>query len=426
MKSDRFVLLGLARPRAPWFTEVSRWATSAAIAAEFVKCVSTEELRARLASGRPWSAVLLDGAMPQVDRDLIAAARDARCPVIVVDGRDTADTWWAVGAAGVLAAPFDRRALLDVLDAVAVTVVSPVAVPPGTRPVDSSPSGLVVAVCGPGGAGSSTAAAALAQGLAATGRSTLLADLARHAEQAVLHDVRDVVPGVQELVEAHRNGVPTTNDVHSLTFSVVDRGYSLLLGLRRARYWPALRPRAFASAFDSLRRSFDAVVCDVTADFEGQGDAGSADVEERNISTRTPVLEADVILVVGRTGVKGIHSLVRVLAELMSVGVMADRVLPVINLAPRSPRTRAEIAAAVSELARPVLSGRVLASPIFLPAKSVEQAFRDGHPLPAPLPGRLADGTLAIVDRAGAAARRADEPERVAVGSLGTYTEEAG
>lgn len=426
MTSDRFVLLGLARPRAPWFAAVSRWATTATIPAEFVKCVSGEELRARLASGRPWSAVLLDGTMPAVDRDLIAAARDAGCPAIVVDEREGAQRWRAVGAAGVLRGAFDRGALLEVLDAVAVTVGRPLVVPSGDVDLpDGRGTGIVVAVCGAGGTGTSTSAAALAQGLAASGRSTLLADLARHAEQAALHDVRDVVPGVQELVEAHRNGVPTADDIRSLTFSVVDRGYALLLGLRRARYWPALRPRAFATAFDSLRRSFDVVVCDVTADFEGEADAGSADVEERNLAARTSVAEADVVVVVGRPGVKGIHSLLRVLGDLGTAGVPSARILPVVTPAPRSPRARAEVAAAIAELARPVLGGGTMASPVFLPSKPVELAFRDGTALPAPLPGRLAGGVLGVYDQVGQRSRHATEPVPVAVGSLGSFTDVA-
>ena len=60
MAGDRYVLLGLARPRAAWFRDVGRWATSAAIPAEFLKCVSVEELRARLGAGRSHSAVLLE------------------------------------------------------------------------------------------------------------------------------------------------------------------------------------------------------------------------------------------------------------------------------------------------------------------------------------------------------------------------------
>jgi hypothetical protein len=284
----------------------------------------------------------------------------------------------------------------------------------------ASGGAVVAVVCGPGGTGASIVAAALAQGLAATAHDTLLADLARHAEQAVLHDVREVVPGVQELVEAHRNGVPTTDEVQGLTFAIVDRGYSLLLGLRRARYWPTLRQRAFVSAFESLRRSFGVVVCDVTADFEGEDDAGSADVEDRNLMARTAVSGADVVLVVGRPGVKGIHALVRVIADLASAGVPAPRILPVVTMAPRSPRARAEVTAALAELARPALGGGATPSPIFLPPRPVEQSMRDGAPIPAPLPNRVTGAVLGVVATLGLRSRRDVEPGAVVPGSIGS------
>ena len=44
MTGEHYVVLGVARPRATWFAEVGRWTTSAALPAEFVKCVSTEEV----------------------------------------------------------------------------------------------------------------------------------------------------------------------------------------------------------------------------------------------------------------------------------------------------------------------------------------------------------------------------------------------
>ena len=59
---------------------------------------------------------------------------------------------------------------------------------------------------GPGGVGRSTLAMALAAGLAADPRDAglvVLADLALHAQQALLHDAGDV-PGVVELVDAYR------------------------------------------------------------------------------------------------------------------------------------------------------------------------------------------------------------------------------
>ena len=50
--NTRFVVLGLARPRTPWFGEVGRWATSGSAPLEFIRCVSREEVAANLASGR--------------------------------------------------------------------------------------------------------------------------------------------------------------------------------------------------------------------------------------------------------------------------------------------------------------------------------------------------------------------------------------
>ena len=57
MASDRFVVLGVAQVRSPWFREVARWATSAMLPIEFVKAMSVEEVRVRLRSGRGYSAL---------------------------------------------------------------------------------------------------------------------------------------------------------------------------------------------------------------------------------------------------------------------------------------------------------------------------------------------------------------------------------
>ena len=51
MAGDRFVVLGVAQVRSPWFREVARWATSAMLPIEFVKAMSVEEVRVRLRSG---------------------------------------------------------------------------------------------------------------------------------------------------------------------------------------------------------------------------------------------------------------------------------------------------------------------------------------------------------------------------------------
>jgi hypothetical protein len=74
MAADRYVVLGLARARAGWFGQVARWATAAALPVDFVKTVSGEEVRSRLRSGRPFSALLVDGGLAALDRDLIELA----------------------------------------------------------------------------------------------------------------------------------------------------------------------------------------------------------------------------------------------------------------------------------------------------------------------------------------------------------------
>ena len=91
--SERWVVLGVARVRAPWFSDVARWATSGQLAMDFLKTVSTDEVRSHLRSGRPFSAVLVDGGLPGVDRDLLELAADHGCTPIVVG--DRARRWWS-------------------------------------------------------------------------------------------------------------------------------------------------------------------------------------------------------------------------------------------------------------------------------------------------------------------------------------------
>lgn len=432
MAAERYVLLGLARPRAEWFRAVGQWSTAAALPAEFLKCVSVEELRARLRSGRTFSAVLLDGSMSGVDRDVLEVSRDAGCVVLVVDDSGNHD-WVDLGAAAVLPSSLTRESLLDALASHASMVGRGASSPVGgsdAGPDVSERRGAVAAVCGPGGTGTSTVAAALSQGLGHDPRTpgdVVLADLALYAEQAMLHDVRDVVPGIQELVEAHRSRRPSADEVRALTFAVVDRHYQLLLGLRRARYWSTLRRRSLEAAMASLRATFAVVVCDITADLESEDDGGSSDVEERNLMARTAVRSADVVFVVGRPGVKGLHALVRVLADVAAAGAPAGRIVPVINEGPRHPRARSEITGTLADLAVPAMGGGRTVAPVFLPSRRVEEAVRDAVPLPAPLPAILAGAFAAVLERMGPAGQ-APPPvlERVAAGSLGAWSDDDG
>jgi len=428
---ERFVLLGLARARSDWFRLVGQWATAAAIPAEFVRCVSVDEVRARLTSGRAFSALLVDAAVSGLDRDLLAAAASVECPTIVVDTVDATRDWRGVGAAAVLAPLFSRDELLEVLHAHA-RPISTAAAPP--RPRQDAPtataSGRLVAVTGPGGTGASTAAIALAQGLAGRGgegrrRDVLLADLCRVADQAMLHDARSLVPGVQEVVEAHRTSTVPLDELRAQTFEVPERGYRLLLGLRRPRHWVSLRPRALESAIDGLLRLADVVVADVEADLEGEAETGSVDVEERNAMARTTVGRADVVVVVGEPSMKGCHALVRVLGDLIEFGVDPQRLLTVVNRSPRSPRARAELTTAVASLLQAGHGGLSLSTPVHLPLRRVDQALRDGVALPAPLPETLAGAVHAMLERSGPPAGVGPEPVPVAPGTLSPFSQDA-
>lgn len=423
---ERYVLLGLARARDDWFRRVGHWSTSASVPAEFVRCISVQELRARLSSGRRFSAALVDGGAPGADRDLLAALREAGTAALVID--DSGRAWTDLGAAAVLSPDFDREDLLDALGTHA-TMVGPAIVTDRPAPSGSDPRhrGAVIVVTGPGGTGASVSGIALAQGLAADGRGTvLLADLCRVADQAMLHDSRVVVPSIQEVAEAHRSGSPAPADVRDQTFAVVERGYRLLLGLRRPRHWVTLRPQAFESTLDTLQAAFDLVVADVEADLEGEQETGSVDVEDRHLMARATAGRATAVVVVGTPGIKGVHALVRTILELLDFGVPGHRILPVVTQAPRSPRDRAELSAALGDLVTTSLgaSGASLPSPVFLPRRRVDAALRDGVALPGPLPGLLAGAVGHLLDRpqVDVPAPAAATPQRVVPGSLSMFT----
>jgi MinD-like ATPase involved in chromosome partitioning or flagellar assembly len=432
--TDRFVVLGLAHVRSRWSTDVARWATAGSIPVEFVKCVSVEELRARLAGGRPFSAALLDARLPAVDRDLVATLVDAGVPALVVDGPG-GPRWSSLGAAAVVAAPPSRPDLVAALTEHCRPIGS---LDPGldhhdgavVTPTTAAWRGRLVAVTGRPGAGTSTIACALAQSLAEDPRyagDVVLADLARYAHQALLHDARDVVPGIQELVEAHRSGQPSPDQVRALGFEVPTRGYRLILGLRRPSDWVTVRSRAFAATLDGLRRSARIVVADLDADLEGESDTGSFDVEDRNLMARTATAQADLVVVVGTPTTTGIHGLVTQIEDLRNHGVPGHRLLVVVNRAPRAPRARAELAATIAALTGAGDHADPHAGPTFVPLRrGVDAAHRDLARVPTLLAEPAGRAVRYLLDRLPGRDDTATEPQPVAVvpGSLGSWSDD--
>jgi hypothetical protein len=407
---------------------------------EFYKCQSAEEVLVRLDGPRPISAVLADAAAPGVDRDLLRGGA-CKTPVLVITspGNGSARDWIALGAAGQLQDGFEPQGLVDALTAVAVRLERPTHVPgdpAGKEAVRRRPLGLLVAITGPGGTGASTVAAALAQGIAKGRRQrrdkqclpgpVVLADLALRADQAMLHDTYDPLVTVQELVDSCRTARADGDMVRRHCAHVEERGYDLLIGLRRPRAWAALRPRAVTVAIDGLRDTYGTVVADITGDFEGESDTGSIDVEERNALARTALRSAACVVVVGGSGMSGTHRLVRLVHDAVAAGVVPARVLPVVNRAPRSARVRAHLTSAVAQLCD-LPEGRP-APPLFLPERSVDDAFRDSAALPAPLPSLLAQATASVIARApmmpAAEQLAMHEARLVRPGSFGRFTDE--
>jgi hypothetical protein len=429
--SERYVVLGLSRARAEWLARLAQWANSSSVPVELVKCVSPEEVRARTSSGRTFSAMIVDGSQPFVDRDFIDSAARAHCPVIVVQDKVRHRDWASLGATAALQERFDQSELMSVLRSHCAAVRSGAEVPLlEQQPVSAGQRGDLIAVCGPGGTGASTCAMALAQALASgpgvpagSGAGTvsraaegavLLADMKRRAELAMLHDAGDVVPGMGELVEAHRYGRLQPREAVGLTFLVAERGYYLMLGIHRSYAWGSLKPRALDAALDTLLEAFGAVVCDIDADFEGESDGGSIDVEERNAMSRTVAASARALFAVGSGGVKGVHALARVIRDLVDFGVDPSVTVPVVNRAPRNRRARSEIASALAALTEP---GRPFLSPVFLPERSLEDAVRACTRLPSSLANPLRRSLEAVVARTPGA--RPHRTERVVPGSLG-------
>ncbi len=433
MATERYVVVGLAQPRSVWFRDVARWANAASIPVEFLKLLSIEQVRVSLRGGRALSALLIDDSISGLDRDLVDLALEAGCAVVLIDSGRAATSWVELGASAVLPQGFARGDLLHALGQIATPVPRPGELR-GLTSVEVTPlgadTGRLVAVTGSGGTGRSTMAMALAQGLVDSRRHDLvcLADLALHADLAMLHDAGDVVPGVVELVEAHRGGTPTDDAVQDLTWHVETRGYHLLLGLRRHRDWTVIRPRAFEASIESLCRSFDVVVADVDDDLEGEQLTGSLDVEERNVMARVVTDAADLVVVVGAPGLQGLHALLRVTRDVLHHGVSGHRILPVINRSPRGHRRRAELTRAFGELLGAVASEHGVPSPVHIAdRRQLELALRDTVRFPEAWAAPLCGAVQALLDRHAPELRGGREAVglvRVEPGSLGSWPED--
>lgn len=420
MSAERYVLVGVTRARARWVSDLARWATDGAAPIEFVSCLSATEAGAVLGTGRRVSALLLDARGPGIDRDLIDAARAADIPSIVVTDGTVHRDWSALGCTTVIEDNLDPASLARHLQKHARPVG------PSRRPGRSTlrptqvVTGRVFAVVGTGGSGTSTVAMALAQAASLSSDSIVLLDGAGRGSLAMYHGLGDVVPGLPELVEAHRSDNIDPDDVRALTHEVPSRGYRVLLGRRRMADWVTLRRRSVDAALATLARTFTTLVIDMDAEFDDRAETGSSDVEDRHAVNLAAIDLAHVVLVVGRSGLHGLHNLTAVIEDLLDAGVPAHRVVPVITDAPMSKAARMLLRRTIDKLTDSDDGDGIHRAVMLRHFRSME----DIHNRVDPMPGRLVDqlhrsvvlGSEAIAPRP----HRTVDPEPVTVGDLDT------
>lgn len=328
------MVAAVARPAAPWLADLREWASAAHPSVDLVICRTARELQALQPGSGPLSAAVLDGRWFAVDRQLLVDLGRQRVRTLVVDDdRHQAASWIGLGASQVLRSD-GLRAHLDA------------ALADGTRRLGPAASlvrrrGTLIAVVGGSGAGTSTVAGALAQELAApSARRVVLADLALHAHQALLHGIRPPAPGLPELVEAHRRAALPPSAVLDLTHVITSRGYRLLPGLRHHRQWTTLAAAPVQAALSGLLAAATHVVADIDADLEGEADTGSLDVEDRNLLARSAVALAEVVVAIARPTPTGLADLTVLVDDLRRAGVAPDRVVVAITTSTDHPRVR--------------------------------------------------------------------------------------
>jgi MinD-like ATPase involved in chromosome partitioning or flagellar assembly len=417
MIEGTFSLLALARPRAPWLADLTRWANSGALEVDLIRCVSIDEVRARLNSLQSFSALVIDENSIGLDRDLLGAATDAGCASLVITSGIARRDWAAVGADRVLDAGFTSEALLSSLRAIAAPSITAEYRPAVVDLVDagSRPSAPMFAVTGAGGTGTSIIALALAQSLP----DCALVDAALDASLALLIGDVDVVPSLQELVEAHRTGTPSPEEIRRTLQSCQRHRISLLPGLRRHRDWTALRPRAIEATIASLRHAFAMVVADIDSDVEGEPETGSFDIADRNALARYIASSADVVVITGRPDLAGLSRIVSTVANFLDLGVEPDRIIPVVMRSSRCILSVNEIRRSITTLLgeiRPV--AEIATAAVIEPPKDLDALLLDGSPLPKAFAEQVLNAVPERL-RAPAVMPRIDQPVAVVPGSLG-------
>ena len=345
--SAHVLVLGFATAQSEWPRRVVDWTTSGSLRADFAQCISPAELVKRVRSESRPTALLIDEATGRPTSDVLTVLRERECLLIIVGENGLPQ--WAEPTAPRLRPDFGAHELSRFLgDRFALTGHDRAATDEAESQHDRELSeGALIAVCGRPGSGVSTTAIALAQGLANCDRSrrgVLLADLSWRADQALLHDAAAERPSIAELFDALANRELQPEDLRSVTFSVPQRGYDVLLGPAGGFDRSGIEGPSMRRALSAMRAAYGVTVLDLDDDFvnpansRGQGRLPNVDLDA--------VTAADAIVIVGVPSLTGLGSLLGAVHELHVSGVPPSRIRPVLARIPRR-RWRAGHARAV-------------------------------------------------------------------------------
>ncbi len=366
------VVIGLGSGRSEWTVRLSRWAMSATTDVDFLRCLSGTEVRAILGAGRPVSVLLLDSTV--VDRDLVELAAGFGVATALVHSSGPPPDWADLGCVAVLREPIAPTDVLELLDDLAAQAV-PAARVVRHRSVDLDDPldpAVLVTVTGPGGSGVTTVAMLLAHGLATRpparpvhGRRTALVDATSTDGLSLYHDLAGEAGGVAELIELHRRDRLDPDEVRAFADGVAGRPYLVVRGAPTGSADDTSAATARA-VVDGLRRTYATVVVDA-------GDLGPSTVRPTSLRAAA-IAEADVVVVVGRSGLHGVHGLAGCLDQVALVRESGAPVTVVCTAAPRSTGERRSVAIGLGRERREV---------VFLPVISrLERLHRDVGPLP--------------------------------------------
>lgn len=382
-----YSILGLAHPRSNWLRDVSTWTNSGALSATLTKCFSEGEARQHLQALRPWSALIIDDHMALRCETLINEAASLSLPTFIV----TDDSNDALRSTATLSASFTRDDLVAALATHALPSLEPE--PQEIAKVISAGTkwqGSLIAVTGPGNTGASTVATAFAQHLgkkAVDPGSVALIDFARNAQQDVLHNVFNSRASVEDLIDANRMRVADSEDVRALLVSCDTRAFSLLCGVRKSSAWTTFGQGSIVRSLDALRQSYLQTVVDITCDVESRNETGSSDLELRNSLSIETARRADLVVVVGLPGVKGLHSVWQSVTTLLGVGVDSQRIVIVINRSPKNALARRGIASTLRSF---IAASSPLCDIACIGEYNIEPSLLDGTELPNKLTAEVA------------------------------------